>query len=610
MSFYIPNSQYKKYESFDFNGRPSTDASFRNAFIQSQAPMLLGDSGGGGGGGGGLTSVVTNFPVTGDGTPSDPITFAPAPACGRTFFWNGTVWQQSRNTGITEVTVGNTATGANYSTIQAALACSSFIRVVDNTTEPLPLVVSNQNIMIYVDPGVNLTLSDIIADRTSLTFRGSASQSSSLITFRSSIQCDANTRLYFYDCRVINAAGKSLIITNTANYGYVEAYHSNFVAANTINSLFGEGKSETIVLELQDCAIESGGDGCQYFIGTSRANQSIIHIRGLNVLRTVFANKAVLADTNVNECILSDINIFAAGDPNVPYEWFTSGMVTNFKQATGASSVNLRFTGNTVDASNLYVSLFTVASTATNINNVQTTSISTITLSTPETILSNAVFNGTLAVTGDNCKITNMACVRLFVTGTGCALNNVRTSASTDISNLDDTVLTNVFSPGGFSINACGTCCFSNCSGGGFTLISSSSNTFTNCVATGLSSLDSGSSNNTFTGGQYGQVSVIDGNQNSFSNMNCSGGIILSGTQTSPRCIITGCRVAGATGIDVNSNTDVVITNCIVGQAGGGAITITNIVGVVPGPLCTLISNCKTEIAIAASTAVVNCSTF
>ena len=127
MAFYIPNSQYKKYESFDFNGRPSTDASFRNAFVQSQAPMLLAESGGGGGGGGGLTSVVTSFPNIGTGTLSDPVTFAPAPVCGRTFFWDGTAWQQSRNTGITEVTVGDTGLGANYKTVQEALACSSFI---------------------------------------------------------------------------------------------------------------------------------------------------------------------------------------------------------------------------------------------------------------------------------------------------------------------------------------------------------------------------------------------------------------------------------------------------------------------------------------------------
>lgn len=40
MSQIVPNSQFRNYPSFDFNGRVSSDLSLRHAWIQGQAPML------------------------------------------------------------------------------------------------------------------------------------------------------------------------------------------------------------------------------------------------------------------------------------------------------------------------------------------------------------------------------------------------------------------------------------------------------------------------------------------------------------------------------------------------------------------------------------------
>lgn len=634
MSLFVPSSQYKPYLSYDFNGRPATDASFRHVFAQAQAPMLLEETGGGGAG-----TVITEFPNIGDGSASNPVTFAPAPACGRTFFYNGSAWQHNRNTGITEVTVGDTTTGANFATLQEALNCSPFVRVVNDVTVTGVLTFPSANILIYVDPGVTLTFNvNVPATRTSVTFRGSASISSSNIVFRAALACDANTRLYFYDCRVQNSVGRSLITTSTDNYGSIEGYHCSFVASNVQNSLFGEGNgTEIIVLELQDCAIQGGGDGCEYVIGSMDPSRSVIHLRGVTISSTqTFRDGGFIADTNVYECILSDIHILAPILTN-PYQWTTSGAVSNFKQTSdGSSLVNLNFAGNEVQATNIFVNAFSLNAQTNVLSNLQTTTAGTISIGVTGTKLSNATFAGSLSLDETNCEVSNCSCVRLFITRSGNSLNNVRSSATTALNGVSTCLLNNVYAAGGF------------------TFTDSSVNHLNNCRTSSTSTLDITSNGNTFTGGVYDKVTV-DGQENTFTginflstftvspganftqasncraqqvswagadgvltNLEVTTNIGLSASLSSPRCIIMGCRTGTggvATGdIDVKSNQDVVITNCIVGSNPLPASSIINIlttVAVPPFPAGpTLISNCKTRVAIAASTAVTNCGLF
>jgi hypothetical protein len=635
MALYVPNSQYKRYESFDFNGRPAVDASFRHAFIQAQSPMLLGEGSNGGGGAG---TVITSFPNTGDGSASNPVTFAPATACGRTFFYDGVSWQHKRNTGITEVTVGDTSAsgGANFATLEEALACSPFVRIINDTAvnslaSPIPA-----NVLIYVDPGVNLTFNvALLAAATSVTFRGSSSLASSTITFTSQINCDANTRIYFYDCQVVNLFAGSLLRTTTNNYGAIEAYHSFFVASNVTNSLFGQGSgTEIIFLEIQDCVIESGGDGCELVIGRSDSTTSVVHVRGLSIsiFRRPFRAGGIIADTNVNECILSDINIFAPGST---YRWLTSGMITNFKQGTGSISIDLELEGDTASVSNIYVNGLVINSTDTALNNIQTTGNGTVSLVTANTVLSNGIFGGSLSVDAANCKITNCSCERFFINNDRAFVQNVQCNSSLALTNATNTTMGNVSA------------------GGGFSFVNSTTNNFSNCFFPSSATVDAKSNENTFTGGVYEKITV-SGLNNTFSGINFTStftvdpganfthaincranqvswagadgamtnlevttNIGLSGALTSPRCMITGCRTGTggvASGeINVNNNADVVISNCIVGEPALPLASITNIItsGISPPPATTtLISNCKTRTAIAASTGVVNCGTF
>lgn len=636
MSLFVPSSQFKKYNSYDFNGRPATDASFRHTFAQAQAPMLLDESGGGGSGG---STVITSFPNTGDGSASNPVTFAPATSCNRTFFYDGLNWQHKRNSGITEVTVGNTATGAAFATLQDALNCSPFVRVVDNVTAGVLSV--STNTLIYVDPGVTLTLTEPISiTDTSLTLRGSASIQSSNITFsgNGTLLCNANTRLYFFDCRVVNMRTSSIIETTTGNYGVLKAYHSLFRPGDASEALFGEGGSEIIFLELQDCVVEGPGDGCNTFIAPMDPNASIVHIRGLSIIGR-FQNPGRLADTSVNECILSDINVLSPGSsPGNPYSWLTSGVITNFKQALGATFVSLELTGSIVSVVNAYIDSFSIASNNTTLNNIQTTTLGTISLATDNTILSNGIFARSLSVDRDNCKVSNCLCARLTVNRNFAKLENIQCTASASLTSAQNCVLTNVEAAGGFS------------------LAGASFNSFSNCYFPGSAPIDSTSSNNVFVGGVYGKV-TIDGRENTFTgvnftstftvgstgvstqasncrvdqvswdgsdgvltNLEANSSITLSVATLAPRCIITGCRT-GLNGlisgdIDVNLNRDVIISNCLVGLPGSGFLS--NIINIIPSvavppavtPLATMITNCKTRVAIAASTANLNCGIF
>lgn len=285
--------------------------------------------------------IVSEFPVTGDGSVSDPITFAASQRPCQTFFWNGTAWLHNRNPGIVEVTIGNTATGANFNTIQEAfnMGCN-FVRITDDVNEPIPLVLPG-NAVIYVDPGITLTLAPGQMDVSgrSLTILGNASSASSNVVLQGNLLCTSATTCYFQNCYIQNliAGGRSIIVTTSNSYGTFSFNNCSFRVADSNPSFLGENTGgDSIELRIENCVTRGGGANCQHVIGDF-TDTSLIFINGFFMYNDAAANGTV-ANTASNNTQLSNIQILSRGSDDAnPFSWTTGGQVTNFEQARDGS---------------------------------------------------------------------------------------------------------------------------------------------------------------------------------------------------------------------------------------------------------------------------------
>jgi len=582
--------------------------------------------------------VITEFPNTGDGTAAFPVTFAAAPRPCQTFFWDGTAWNHNRNPGITEVTVGNVTTGANFATIQEAfnLGCN-FVRVVDTINEPAPLVLP-QNAIIYVDPGITLILppGQIDATGRSLTLMGNASLSSSTIEFNDGIRTSNTTYLYVYNCRVMNNSNGALVIPSGFSLANVVAYNATFGCSDVRGCLFGQsGGTDIGRLYLQNCVIEGGGNSCSEFI-TGLDPKSDVVIRGLVIGRS-FERGSVLANTTGDQTILNDIFIEAFGSGTLAdqFNWITNGIVSNFRQDTTIAFVNLQVGSGNNFLSNILVETLTVLGSAANtfIENIQITSAAAITLSVRNISISNGLF------------------ARLTISGTNdIKLSNCTISSSLQVLSSADVNLTNSII-NSLTLDNSTRIVTNNCRIATFNLQNVSfANQFSNCVITSNpNTVTAGCINNNFSGGRYEKV-TIDGERNIFSGIHFTSTLTISGALckvsncqfeqmslagpdiqvdncecltsislgvggVSPRVMITNCRLgqSGANGcnLDVNLNNDVVISNCIIGLPGGSAaVGIIDTIDGAPAPTITLIANCKQRLPIPVAANWVNCSTL
>lgn len=644
----------------------------------------------------GVATVITSFPNTGDGSVGNPITFAPASRPCQTFFWDGAAWRHNRNSGITEVTIGDIATGANFATAQEAIDLGCFfIRVVDNISEPFPLNIPvNGNVMIYIDPGINYRLAAGVmnVDSRSLTIRGSASAASSTIILQGQWNLDDLSRIYFYDCRVINATGGSMITTTSSSYGIIEANQSSFVAANAAPGLFGEAVANiTRRLFLRNCTLEGTGINCGNLITSSAFTPSTIMLQGLRIIGDL-AVGAPIANTIVSKSVLNGILISAKNSSQgTPFTWLVNGVVNNFRQdnddvptfvqlqiPNGECTIDNHFIYNitTSDRQNIFVSngvwngtnTVTLNGPANRLSNIKmasrfilagaeqmitnvTTALS-MTVSAANVQINNCtVSSGGLTISAANTQINNffLKAGDMTITSVNNSINNTNITSNIFLTNSNNNTINNSIVGGNLNMTNSNNNSINNINVGvGFNLTNSSNNRINNSSSSSTNNIDANSVSNSINGGLHAKFTV-DGDFNIFtgvyfqplstltfsigadgcvasscivnqiswagadgliSHCDVDAGIGLSATQTSPRVVITGCRT-GRTGnasgnINVNSNTNVVVTNCIVGVS-GGLQTILNIVAGLPTTAgVTLVTNCKVAGVLPVSASVTN----
>ena len=221
-------------------------------------------------------SICTEFPITGTGATGDCIRIAASPINCAQLSWNGpsavppNSWVITRPPAWTEVTVGPTM--GQYPNLAAAFADGCpFVRVLETYTDTptwdataAPIL---PNILIYIDPGVTLTLdyTDTVPTLPTDSFvvRGSGNQSVLLKSFTSlnPLFGFSGTTNYILltNIRMQFDPGNANIFldntTGTAN-SFERAHNVQFIIADVINGVW----DPTDILELTDCEFVGGGD--------------------------------------------------------------------------------------------------------------------------------------------------------------------------------------------------------------------------------------------------------------------------------------------------------------------------------------------------------------
>lgn len=564
--------------------------------------------------------LETAFPVAGDGSSLSPVTLAQPSAPCRILFWNGSTWNHNVPSGITEVTIGDITNGANFATIQEAftLGCN-FVRVITSMIEPAILTLPT-NAIIYVDPGVTLTLATGQMDVTnrSLTFMGNASLSSSTVILNGTLLGDVNTYIYFYNCRCVNNNTGPITASTTNNFGHYQATGTTFVASNALNSLFGDGSNAIINLVLTTCVIEGGGANSELFLASVQPS-SLVKINGLTIDGTWRVSPGILATINSLDYMIDNVLIRGLGSTAlIPFLWEirTSGMMSQFQQSSG-TFVQMNIISGIQQLNNI------------NIHHMQYTS------------------------SGGPSKLSNVICGGYMYINSGppvmgIQLQNIQLGEDSYFQNIRHGEISNLFVNGNFD-SGCHDTHFSNChitgtfGGGGV----GPSNANDRCTFRGLhtDTLFALGFDTSFIGGTHRLINVFGGGlaeRIAFIGVRCTSLMTVTNgrdqmidscsiealTISSPACSVsnsviatsvicgpgtrlTNCRVdSGGAGNNIDASaSDVQISNCTVGLS-AGAVTSTITPIVIGGATATLIVNCKTRTAIAPSATVINCGVF
>lgn len=627
-SFIVPSSDLKNYPTYNFTGALDKDAAFRHVFVQQQAPLTVVDAPAPSPTPPAPSTVNAISPLTGDGTLADPLTVLAGSTPCSTLFWDGVAWRINRNPGMLEVTVGPAPSNANFATVQEALNMGcNFVRVVDDTTEPAILSITADTV-IYVDPGKTLTLSvgiDIQLSAglpRSLTLLGNAQTNSSRFDFQGPINTNVDSYLYINHCKIVNSGRGSLLVGNANQLGYVEANNVSFQASNDVVSLFGNGIANVGTLNLYNCDITSGGPFCQFFIDKSGAT----NIRNLTINSTAFVPSATLART-LGDVDIDTVICNATGSTTfAPYTWILAGRVRNFQQVNDSVVLNASnalsiLTDSVVDScvnllgldrmdnvtmtkdDGTFVPIIFSASRA-QLTNMKFTGANGILITTDDLQMTNAYVGGSVNIPGPgtNVRFTNVWGLQDLFSGGGyftdCQFDTQIQVTNTSLKGCRSAVLYIAFSDivGGVydDINPSGAAMGND-------------NRFVGVDCRNMCNTGPGL-RNVFSGCRLNIVSA-NGGFDVLDNCTIQRGLVCgAGT------LVSNCRVdtiGGGNDISLAGQPDVQISNCVVGTSPLGAVTST-ITGITPAPGAgvTLIVNCKTRAAIAASAANINCFTF
>lgn len=351
------------------------------------------------------TTVVTQLPLTGDGSPPDPVAISSGGSTSQALSWNPstTSWEIVRNSAATETTVGPPATDAQFNDLASALVVSRFVRVIESYTDTSAWSVTSPAI-IYVDPEVTLTLGQAagVIDITAanLLFEG-AGPSSGVVKAGGGV--------------LSQFTGIGSVILKNLTLAF-DIAQSNFLVMS------GPATFENVFISLSNTA---GG------VLTPRASFPInfqnCEFNGAGVLSVAFNNSGITADITLANCRLSgtfdpglpaiDLNVINASVNGLSYGLAAattaivnlSGVVSNVGPTEGnAGMLTIILEGT--KATNIEVETLTMAAAATGLAVSNVSVVGPLTVLGINQFLSNFQITGAgsdFTVSGSNNKINN-----------------------------------------------------------------------------------------------------------------------------------------------------------------------------------------------------------
>lgn len=492
----------------------------------------IGPSGGPTGPTGPGADVITSSPITGTGSPSNPITLMPSTDCHTTWLWNPSLatpaWGLYMIPSATETTVGNLSDGAMYPNVLSAfLAGCHFVRVISNVTESISSTGLNpfapKALMVYIDPGAswNLTVSaPINLSGGSLSIRGGSpgpnQTFSSLFSFTST---SPNTNIFSSGnltveyCHISIPGNNQGNYLNTGNAGRTSITNS-FVSFNNPNS----------------------GPG---FIYMNSPNEYVL----LNNLFINAGTSSIGGNTNIIQTALPN----SLGNLTMSNITTVGGGTFNFYNTSIQSLQVQTVTGYNITSTDgrLRIYIDGISTVLSGVYGMDTIFIGTLIGATGLKLSDVSTFNfiggngngGNTTIS--SCNFDNISCVNFY------AQNVSRCNFS------------NIFTIGGFylssNINDCIFECMNHANNVSFQLTSSSNNSFTACSFAKAVTFASNSSS--LVNCTFGESITLNGN---YILMNsCMTGV---GTSTASQsvivigrnCTISMCMV-GVNGNDVNA---------------------------------------------------------
>jgi len=183
---------------------------------------------------GGLSSVITDLPITGDGSPGDPVTLAPSTNCHTSWYWNPSAvpsnWGLYEIPSMTITTVGGSGSSAMYETVPASLADGClFVRVIKSipSVEEILIMPGNISAVVYIDPNAEWSVNtpstiDLNGSDLSIIGNNPFSAFGSNFSYKSATentQIFRNGKLFLNNLVISSTSSVSGTYINTGNNG-------------------------------------------------------------------------------------------------------------------------------------------------------------------------------------------------------------------------------------------------------------------------------------------------------------------------------------------------------------------------------------------------------
>jgi len=361
--------------------------------------------------------------------------------CGAIKQYVNNEWGVYRSPGITEVTVGfgsnGVSPGANYTTVTNALLDSNtftnckFIRITDSVDEGADLNLTS-DVLIYIDPGVNYTVSNINLNDHNLVLFGNENQNSSQITISGQINGSGILSLKYL--RVNHTGTLQLLNTNLTS---IKVQTCTFDMGSSTAPIFSGVIPKTC---LQDVEI------------LNATNTQIVADQGSDIdihnLKLINSQSTPLIQVNETNVRLSEIEYNSADDSSM----ILNCQVLNLKE-TNSGMLDLSADMDNFIWNNVNVSGSTTIGTGTGVDattggmvNVLVSSSLLIYVNTEggSYFQGSNINTGNITVTGENIDgktingnpnilLDNIVCNNMTLTNIRFSIDKVRSGSILDI---------------------------------------------------------------------------------------------------------------------------------------------------------------------------------